>query len=304
MGEPVKPPINYYGGKARLAPRIAALFPPHRVYLEVFYGSAAVLFAKRPAPHEVLNDLDSCVVSFFSVLRERPDDLVRACRLTPYAREEFAAAGLTDPSVDQLELARRFFVRLTQGFNKTIATDPRSVGWSASVLRGSNNARTAANLVERFHQCAERLRHVTIECRPAVECIEAYAVADGVVYADPPYLAGTRASLAKRVADYSVEYNSEADHRELAAVLCASPATVFLSGYHSALYDELYGDWHRVERRVLVSASNQAGASRHAVEVVRSNRPIACQLRFDGEPGALAAGECPAPQAGDRTASG
>ncbi|MDP9387966.1 MAG: hypothetical protein M3Q48_08545, partial [Actinomycetota bacterium] len=86
-------------------------------------------------------------------------------------------------------------------------------------------------------------------------------------------------------------------------VLCASPATVFVSGYHSALYDELYGDWHRVERPVLVSASNQAGASRHAVEVVSSNRPIACQLRFDGEPAALAAGEWPAP-AGDRMASG
>lgn len=196
-------------------------------------------------------------------------------------------------------------MRLTQGFNKSIAADrPRSVGWSASVRRGSNNARSAANLVERFHQCAQRLRHVTIECRPAVECIEAYGVADAVVYADPPYLAGTRASLATRAADYSVEYHSEADHRELAAVLCASPATVFLSGYPSALYDELYGDWHRVERRLLVAASNHAGVSRHAVEVVWSNRPIACQLRLDGESGALAAGEWLAPRAGERTASG
>ncbi|MDP9404771.1 MAG: DNA adenine methylase [Actinomycetota bacterium] len=86
--------------------------------------------------------------------------------------------------------------------------------------------------------------------------------------------------------------------------LCASPAKVFLSGYPSALYDELYGDWHRVERRLLVSASNHAGVSRHAVEVVWSNRPIACQLRLDGEPGALAAGEWLAPRAGERTASG
>ncbi|MFP5376359.1 MAG: hypothetical protein ACLGIO_06200 [Acidimicrobiia bacterium] len=137
-----------------------------------------------------------------------------------------------------------------------------------------------------------------------MECIEAYAVADGVVYADPPYPGATRASLARRAADYSVEYRSEQDHRQLAGVLRTSPATVFLAGYHSALYDELCGDWHRVERRVLVSASNHAGASRHAVEVVWSSRPIACQLRLDGEPGALAAGEWPVPQAGDHTALG
>jgi DNA adenine methylase len=74
----VLPPTSYYGAKARLAPWIASLLPPHRTYVEAFAGSAAVLFAKPPSPTEVLNDLDGAVVNFFRVLRDHPDQLARA----------------------------------------------------------------------------------------------------------------------------------------------------------------------------------------------------------------------------------
>ena len=93
------PPTNYYGRKARLAPWIASLLPPHRTYVEPFAGSAAVLFAKPPSPTEVLNDLDGAVVNFFTVLRDHPAELAQALRLTPYARAEYQqhAARYDDP---------------------------------------------------------------------------------------------------------------------------------------------------------------------------------------------------------------
>jgi hypothetical protein len=65
-------PLHYYESKARLAPWIANLLPAHRTYVEPFCGSAAVRFAKRPSPTEILNDLDGTVVNFLRVLRERP----------------------------------------------------------------------------------------------------------------------------------------------------------------------------------------------------------------------------------------
>ena len=59
-------------------------------YVEPFAGSLAVLFAKPRARHEIVNDLDGGLVTFFRVLRDRPDDLIRACTLTPFSRAEHA----------------------------------------------------------------------------------------------------------------------------------------------------------------------------------------------------------------------
>lgn len=54
-----------------------------RVYLEPYFGSGAMLFAKPRSPTEVVADVDGRVVALFRVLRDRPDELARAVRLTP-----------------------------------------------------------------------------------------------------------------------------------------------------------------------------------------------------------------------------
>lgn len=70
-----------------------------------------------------------------------------------------------------------------------------------------------------------------------------------LIYADPPYLHSTRSS-SKR---YRHEL-SEADHVELAQVLvrlAAGGAAIILSGYPSALYDQLFGDWNTRELQTM-----------------------------------------------------
>lgn len=270
---PIKPLVPYHGGKSRLAPWIVSLMPAHRVFVEPFAGSAAVLLAKPRSTHEVLNDVDGNVVNFYRVLRERADDLEYACRLTPYARDEFADADLSE-DLDDLERARRWWIRTNQSFVHTASI---ATGWSTSVLRGSNNARTVFNRIERFAAAAERLGHVTIENRDAAYIIERYSTPDCVVYADPPYLMSTRSAAGKKRpgGDYTHEFGADAEHRDLADLLKASPGTVLLSGYHSPLYDELYADWHRVEKTVLRRSSNgRSGAQMHVDEVVWCNRPF------------------------------
>lgn len=277
---PVTPLVPYHGGKGRLAPWIVSLMPPHRVYVEPFAGSAAVLLAKTPAIHEILNDIDGNAVTFYRVLRDQPDELERACRLTPYAREEFEAADLSVEGLSDLERARRWWVRTNQSFAHTGSS---RTGWSTSIMRGSNNARTVLNRIDRFAAAAQRLGTVTLESMDAIEMIERYSTADGVIYADPPYLVSTRSTMTKRPAgDYIHEFSSEEDHRRLAAALRTSEATVLLSGYDSPLYNELYGDWYRTERRVLRRTSNGRSATQvHCVEVIWANRPIDTQTAFD-----------------------
>lgn len=277
----MKPPVSYFGGKARLAPEIASWFPAHRVYVEPFCGSAAVLFAKARSTHEILNDVDGGIVTFLRVLRDHPEELERLCRLTPYSRDEFDRASV-DGDITDIERARRWWVRSSQSFGQVATT---ATGWSTSINRGSNNARSVWNRIDRFAPAAERLASVTIENRNALEIIERYDDPAGVIYCDPPYLGTTRSAMAdgKRPAgDYQHEFHSEADHQALAEVLAGAQATVFLSGYDSPLYAELFPGWHRVERRVLRRTSNgRSGACPWATEVVWTNRPL------DGVDGAL-----------------
>src|SRR5579871_6388223 len=108
----MRPPIPYFGSKSALAPWIVSLLPAHQHYVEPFGGSLAVLLAKPPSRHETVNDLSRDLVTFWRVLRERPEQLLRACELTPHARAEFEDAY--HDTEDDLERARRVWVRLTQ----------------------------------------------------------------------------------------------------------------------------------------------------------------------------------------------
>jgi DNA adenine methylase len=267
---PLKQPFPYFGGKGRLAPWIASLMPAHRVYVEPYAGSAAVLFAKRPAAIEIANDLDGNVVNFYRVLRDREDELVRALTYTPYARQEYAAADLAEAELDDVERARRFLVRCTQGHNAS-GSGGRA-GWSNGIRRNQSQAGTVVNLVDRLPAVAQRLRSVVIEHRDVAECIAAYDAPDALLYVDPPYLDSTRASRN----DYRLDVADDAEHRRLAETLHAFTGTVMLSGYPSPLYDELYGGWWRAQVEVTRPASNQRGRSGAAlgVEVVWSNRDL------------------------------
>lgn len=277
----MKPPFPYYGGKTRIAPWIVSLFPDHRVYAEPFCGSAAVLFAKPRCVHEVINDLDGHVVNFYRVLRDRPDDLELACRCTPYSRAEYFASDPDEPGIDDLERARRWWCRLNQSFAKN---GSGATGWSTSIKRGSNNARSVWNRIDRFASTIERLATVTIEHRDALEVIAEYSDPRGVLYVDPPYLAATRSAYAdgrRPHGEYRHELATEDQHRALAAALHASTSAVFLSGYASDLYDELFAGWNRVERQVVRGTAATRNADRiHATEVVWTNRPVAEQGRL------------------------
>ncbi len=59
-----------------------------------------------------------------------------------------------------------------------------------------------------------------------------------MVYCDPPYLAGTR-----QFRKYYEHEMSEADHRRLLLTVRELPCRVMVSGYASALYDELLSEW-------------------------------------------------------------
>jgi DNA adenine methylase len=255
----VKPPFAYYGGKTTLAPQIAALLPAHEHYVEPFAGSLAVLLSKTPSRAETVNDLDGDLVTFWRVLRERGEELERACSLTPHSRHEYSLSS-GDLPLDDLERARLIWVRLTQGRSHSM----KAAGWTYS--------RTVYPMAQRIHSAAarvsaaaERLKNVTLECRDAVDLIRDYGAEPTVcLYVDPPYLGSTRAT------NYRVEMLDDDAHRTFADALNGCKASVVLSGYDSPLYAELFDGWHRLD----IAAPTTLSGDTDRIEVLWSNRPL------------------------------
>ncbi len=90
----------------------------------------------------------------------------------------------------------------------------------------------------------------TCDCLDVLQAIDLTSHGRVLIYADPPYVLATRSSAQRYRFDYT-----DADHRRLIAVLRQVPADVMISGYPSALYDELLGDW----RSIAIQAMTRGG---------------------------------------------
>jgi DNA adenine methylase len=271
----ITPPFAYYGGKTTLATTIADLLPAHDHYVEPFAGSLAVLLAKPATKWETVNDLDGDLVTFWRVLRDRPEELARAAMLTPHSRAELAAANDLDVP-DEIERARRVWVRLSQSRGNTMrnvaAGDWR---YRQDPKMGTSMPDYVTAYARRMEACAKRLKNVSLENRDALEMIREYGQHEAVcIYADPPYLGTTRRTRS----NYRHEMVGDDLHREFADALHACKASVVISGYASPLYEELFPGWYRTTMKAPPALSGDTGR----VEVLWSNRPLGEATLFDG----------------------
>ena len=162
--------MTYPGGKngAGIYQRIINLMPPHKVYMEPFLGSGAVLRHKRPAERNIGVD--------------RSPEAIALC----------------------LELAG------AQASEMTLLE-----GDALKLLATMKTAMADSALIDR---------------------------PDTLIYADPPYVADTR--KGGELYDFEM---SDADHERLLDILVGARAMVMISGYRSALYDDVLSDFTRIE---------------------------------------------------------
>ncbi|WP_248144837.1 DNA adenine methylase [Photobacterium sp. CCB-ST2H9] len=247
------PILRYHGGKFRLSSWICSFFPKHQIYVEPYSGAASVLLSKPRSHGEVYNDLDTDVVNLFQVLRceKSSKQLYEMCQLTPYSRDEFKLAyQKTDDPVEQ---ARRTIVRSAMGFGTGAASGHRT-GFRCDAKRASNtSAQCWVNYPAVIKWVTNRLRGVTIENRPALDCIRQADGPETLFYVDPPYLHSTR-NLDSTRGVYKHEM-SEADHVELLELLASCEGMVVLSGYESRLYAETLTGWRLEKKKTQISAS-------------------------------------------------
>jgi DNA adenine methylase len=169
----------YLGGKTFLIKKLLSLVPPHEIYVEVFGGSAELLFRKEPSKIEVYNDIDGELVNLFEVVRNRFDEFLEKARWLLYSRE--LLNRLEKPAEDPVEQAvRTFYV-----YNCSMLGQ-KGTGWRFT--RKIGRPKTFRNKLEKhLHKIHERLRNVYIDQLDFRRCIRNWDTAETFFFMDPPY---------------------------------------------------------------------------------------------------------------------
>lgn len=251
----IRSPLSYFGAKQKLSKHIIPLFPKHEVFVDVFCGSGAILFAKRASKIEVINDINGNITTFFRVLSDpvKSQELVRRLDLTPYSLVEFNLAknNIDEVGIDDIEVARRVMVMHRQSWNGT--GDKWSYSTSSSVGGASESVSKFRRGVARIPAVSKRLQRVQIENRSWERILETYDSETTLFYLDPPYLKAVRTVSG---GGYKHEMTAS-EHKALIQQLLTIKGFAILSGYSHPLYDEplLEAGWKRIDFEVVAHTS-------------------------------------------------
>jgi DNA adenine methylase len=108
--------LRRLGNKARIAQDIIKHFPPHRIYIEPFFGAGGIFFHKQRAKYNFLNDLDDDVFNLWNVFFNRRDELIEAIELMPY-HESLFQHWRHNREEEPIRKAIRFLMLSNFGFN-------------------------------------------------------------------------------------------------------------------------------------------------------------------------------------------
>ena len=209
-----KPLIAWMGGKRRLVKHILPTFPAHECYVEPFSGGAALFFAKKPSPSEVINDINGDLINLYRVAKYHAHALIDALNTELVSREVFLQKLSTPPEVltDIQRAARYYYIKKTQ-----FGAKESSASYGYDTKRESKfNVNT---LNEHLLAAQQRLAHVNIERLDWQDCMRRYDRPHTLFYCDPPYY---------NTAGYGVPFELE-QYEALAKIASTAKGKVIIS---------------------------------------------------------------------------
>ena len=248
---------GYLGGKSQLAKRIVEIMPEHKCYAEVFGGAGWVLFKKTPSRVEVINDINTDLVTLYRVIKYHFDALVAEFEMLLVARDEFErlkrvpADTLTD-----IQRAARYYYLLRMAFGNKVVNPV----FSHSPTRGQR-LKLGDSLKQHLLEVHERLRHVTIDNLSYDIFIKRMDSPDTLFYLDPPYW---------EFEDYyGKNLFGQADFNRLASLLAGIKGRFILSINDVPEIREIFKDFNLHEEQVRWSVNGDA--SKMASELLICN---------------------------------
>ncbi len=174
--------LAYMGGKSLLAKRIVARIPKHNCYCEVFAGAAWILFKKEESEVEIINDINTDLVTLYRVVKLHLEEFIRYLKWILVARDEFDRFKLENPeTLTDIQKAVRFYYLLKSGYAARI----EKPSWS--IVTSSKPRLNLLRIEEELSAVHLRLSRVYIENRPYEAIIQRFDKPDTFFYVDPPY---------------------------------------------------------------------------------------------------------------------
>lgn len=183
----MKTPITYYGGKQTLADTIIEMIPPHKIYVEPFFGGGAVFFKKPKSYLEVINDTNDMLINFYQAAQNNFEELQLLISQTLNSESQYMyAKDVWNKRIPAGSIEQAWAVWLVT--NGSFAGSMHG-GWKWS--NGSSGSHTGVYVANKRNsftkEVHDRLKHVQISCRDAIKVIPERDTEDTVFYLDPPY---------------------------------------------------------------------------------------------------------------------
>ena len=174
--------LSYLGGKSLLTGKIIPLIPKHTCYCEVFAGAAWMLFKKPESEVEIINDINTDLVTLYRVVKHHLEAFIQYLKWILISRDEFKRFMIEEPeSLTDIQRAVRFYYLLRNSYGAKVAK--QSFNINTTRPSGFNLLRIGEELSEVHY----RLSRVYIENRPYNKIIERYDKPHTFFYLDPPY---------------------------------------------------------------------------------------------------------------------
>ena len=259
--------LPYYGGKSalgrhRIGAWISRQLPrssKYTTYVEPFAGMCGVLLQRPPVENEIINDLNKNIVNWWTVVRDRPDDLIYYLRNSPYwCRKDLVyAEKVTKQGIKIKDPVRKAYFLTIMLLHRRIPSDSEfSSGFRFPWVKKARGT-VDVNIIGRIKRLSNRVKNIEIRNMDAMYVVEDFADnRNSVLYLDPPYRTAHTRPYGKFDEFNLGEFNS---------ILENHAGKIAISGYNDE-WDHL--DWKRNELQVKQSASNQEN---ERIEVLWTN---------------------------------
>lgn len=169
--------LRRLGNKSRIAHKIIPHFPPHKIFIDVFFGAGGMFFNKPKAKYNIVNDLDSDVFNLFQVIMNRKEELEKAFYIMPI-HSDLLNYWKQYVETEPIKKALRFLFLSNMGY----------LGQKSIKYGTENHKNTIYKNIDNTFEFINDVQFNNICFRRFLKSFQVRNKEEYFIYADPPYL--------------------------------------------------------------------------------------------------------------------